>query len=190
VDDAAERTAELMDQWLDSVVVWWDHAGDAAVLAGPDAAALPGDAEVVHVLTAQDPGGERQSPERNRALLGELLRWAAGEMGPPTQRWWPATGCSSDLDTFEQGVAVAGIDRRTAAALGRRFDQLAVYEATDDALRVITCRDAAVAQEVPRRWPAGALSVALPPEVLTRWWTTYQEVGREVGAVIGEAGFA
>lgn len=190
MDDGAGRTAELMDQWLDSVVVWWNHAGVPAVLAGPDADALPGGAPLVHVLTAQDPGGERQTPERNRALLGELLAWAAAELGSPGQRWWPATGTSSDIDTFEQGLAVAGIDRPTAAAFGRRFHQLAVYEATEGALRVITCADATLAQEVPRRWPVGARAVDLPGAVLARWWTTYREVGRQVGVPIGEARFA
>jgi hypothetical protein len=190
VDDVTDRTAELMDRWLDSVVVWWDVAGVSGVLAGPHAGPLPGGGELVHVLTAQDPAGERQPPARNRALLGDLLGWASVELGPVGQRWWPATGTSADLDTFEQGVAVAGADRATAAGWGRRFHQLAVYEVTPDALRVITCEDGSLAEEVPRRWPAEARSVDLPVEVLAGWWATYQEVGRDLGVMNTEARFA
>ncbi|MBC8484329.1 MAG: DUF3293 domain-containing protein [Actinobacteria bacterium] len=98
-------------------------------------------AEAVHdlgpfwVLTAWNPGSERlsdaENAERHAALCARL-----DELG---HNWLPALGTSPDGSWSEQSVAVPGLDRDTALALGREFAQEAVFEATAEALRVHGC---------------------------------------------------
>ncbi|MCB0970643.1 MAG: DUF3293 domain-containing protein [Acidimicrobiales bacterium] len=153
-DDA--RSRELAPQWLTSVVVWWDDDRRPRVLAGPGADPLPAGVEVVHWLTSQDPGGTTPSPEENARLLRDLLAWAERTSAAPgtAWRWWPAVGASGTDDHAEHGIVVAGMDRPGAAALGDELRQLAIYEATDGELRIVRCRDGALTDVTPRRWPA------------------------------------
>lgn len=175
--DRDARTRDLAPAWMTSTVLWWDRDGRASVVAGPGAGPLPGgDAAVLHVLTAQDPWGEPQTEARNLELLGDLLVWATGTLSVP---WWPATGSELDRSHHEQGIAVAGLGRAEAAAAGARFDQLAIYEVTDELLRVVSCPDARVEAEGARRWagPDGdPARPAVPDHVAARWWSVYGEV--------------
>jgi hypothetical protein len=173
-DGDHRRAAELTASWLASVLVRWARDGEVSVLAGPAAGPLPGSGPL-HVLTSQDPGGEPQPPERNAALLAHLLRWADADLDPA--RWWLVTGCDPDTGHAEQGIAVAGLDRTTAAAHGARWGQLAIYELTDLDLVVVPCApdvgDRSALDRVPRRWPDGAPPVRLDGLPLARWWGAY-----------------
>lgn len=166
--DHRARTDELMDDWLTSVVVWWDDDGAHHVLAGPDAEPLPGgDGRPVHVLTAQDPYGERQPDDRNHDLLVGLYRWATSTTGAASTigaasatdvdggrvRWWPATGGSAADDHAEHGVVIAGLTRTRAAELGERFHQLAIYEMSASRQIVVPCRTPDDTTATARAWP-------------------------------------
>jgi Protein of unknown function (DUF3293) len=110
--------------------------GVARSLRGPDAEGLPA-AAPIFVLTAYNPDGVERDDARNvadeRALERDL---AAGGV-----TYWPAIGRSRDASWAEPGVAVAGIDREQACALGGRYGQLAVFELTADDVRVVRCAD-------------------------------------------------
>ena len=163
-----------MEEWLRSVVLWWDAQGRDHVLAGPGAGDLPGGVDVLHVLTSQDPAGVAQSEARNRQLLGELLARLGRDPALRAVRWWPATGGLLDLAHHEQGVAIAGLERAAASQLGAELEQLAIYEMTPSWCRVVTCPGDVVDEQVPRRW--GGDHHGLPPEVIERWWQTYVEL--------------
>ena len=119
--------------------------GRTVVLRGAVADRLPA-AAPVFVLTAYNPGGiERDSEanERDEARL-ELELARRGIV------CWPADGHSPDRSWSEPGVAIAGADRATACALGDRYGQLAVFELTDDEVRLVECRTRAVVRTRPR----------------------------------------
>jgi hypothetical protein len=177
-----DRTAELVPSWLGSVLVRWEPDGEASVLAGPSADALPAPGPL-HVLTSQDPGGVEQQPERNQELLADLLRWAAAALGGVP--WWLATGCDPTAGHAEQGIVVAGLPRSAAVAHGARWGQLAIYEVTDADLIVVPCGAAPVAEadlaRTARRWPEDGPDVQLEDLPLDRWWRAY-------GAALARAG--
>ena len=87
------------------------------------------------VLTAWNPGSEpfsdTENAERHRQLCARL-----DELG---HTWLPALGASPDGSWSEESVAVPGLDRETALALGREFGQEAVFEVTAENLRVHGC---------------------------------------------------
>lgn len=185
------RTEALTPAWLDSIVVWWGADGAPRLLAGPGAEPLPGPGPgPVFVLTAQDPFGIRQPPERNHELLVALLRWVRDEGDAPDGAgfaWWPATGSALDGSHFEQGIALRGVDRARAAAVGARFDQLAIYEMTDDHQRVVPCRDPRVTESVPRVAAAGEAPVPALDLVAT-WWASYRAAFAELGLGLDRIG--
>ena len=87
------------------------------------------------VVTAWNPFSEPETPEANAGRHAELVaRLEADGLG-----WLPAVGSSSDGQWAEESVAVAGIDRAAVRALGRAFDQHAVFEVDDPVLRVHAC---------------------------------------------------
>ena len=98
------------------------------------------------VLTAWNPGGV----DRDRETNDEAERVLEAELTGAGRAWWPADGRSPDDSWSEPGVAVAGLDRAAACALGERYGQLAVYELTGDLVRVVRCVDRAVYRERPR----------------------------------------
>jgi len=134
---------------VDSDDELWDLYADAVIecriddrprcLRGPNADALPCDAPMF-VLTAHNPQGLTRDREVNieaeRALERELVVIGV--------TCWSATGRSRDASWSEPGVAVGGFDRARACEFGRRYDQLAVFELTADAVHVVRCVDAAV----------------------------------------------
>ena len=87
------------------------------------------------MLTAHNPGSERltdaENAERHAALCARL-----DDLGHP---WLPALGTSPAGDWSEESVAVPGLGRETALALGRQFGQAAVFEVTTEELRVHAC---------------------------------------------------
>ena len=121
-----------------------DVGGRTCRLRGPEVDPLP--ADPLFVLTAWNPGGA----DRDRAANDEAERDLEAELASADALFWPALGRSPDDSWSEPGVAVAGLDRDAACALGDRYGQLAVYELTDDLVRVVRCRDGAVIRERPR----------------------------------------
>jgi hypothetical protein len=87
------------------------------------------------VLTAWNPGSERLSDAEN----AERLRALCARLDELGHTWLPALGTSPDGTWSEQSVAVPGLDRDTALALGREFAQEAVFEVTTEILRVHGC---------------------------------------------------
>jgi hypothetical protein len=168
-----ERSAELLPSWMASVVVRFDPSGVAEVLAGPGAVPLTA---TVHVLTSQAPMGEDQSPEREAELLAELLASLAAD---PPGPWQPVTGCDPISAHAELGVGIVDLDRRAAAELGQRWGQLAIYELTDEELRVVRSQPPRLGEVDavgPRRWdgpPFGGIA----PDLLTAWWAAYLAAG-------------
>jgi hypothetical protein len=118
--------------------------GRTVHLRGRDVDPLP--ADPLFVLTAWNPGGV----DRDRAANDEAERVLEDELTGEGRTWWPADGRSPDDSWSEPGVAVAGLDRDAACALGERYGQLAVYELTGEVVRVVRCADRAVRAERPR----------------------------------------
>ena len=180
-----DRTTELTPSWMASIVLWWDETGAAHELAGPEAVALPGTGTApVHVLTSQDPLGVEQPAARNRELLRELLAWVVDETAGASAgwAWWPATGMAVDSGHAEQGIALRGASRADAVALGRRYEQLGIYEVTDDDIAVVRCDDGEVSAVGPRRWamPPDGTAERLAQERAAAWWRTYVDLLAEV----------
>jgi hypothetical protein len=115
--------------------------GRVCRLRGRDVDPLP--ADPLFVLTAWNPGGADRDAADNEAAERELEAELSGE----GHTWWPADGRSPDDSWAEPGVAIAGLDRDAACALGERFGQLAVYELTDAVVRVVRCSDRTIAAE-------------------------------------------
>lgn len=89
----------------------------------------------IFVLTAWNAGPERpgltRNRERNRRLHERLVELGA--------RVFPAIGASPDGDHYEESYAATGLDRADALALGREFDQVAVFELTPSRQTVVGC---------------------------------------------------
>jgi len=138
---------DLLDVYADALIECVAE-GRARCLRGPDAEPLPA-AAPIFVFTAYDPAGE----ERDQALNDAAERELEHELRIAGVTFWPATGRSPDTSWSEPGVAVAHFDRAEACVYGTRFGQLAVYELTDDEVRVVRCVDGGVVRSRPRRIP-------------------------------------
>ena len=119
--------------------------GRTCRLRGPAVDPLPA-AAPVFVLTAWNPGGV----DRDQVANDDAERVLERELTSADALFWSALGHSPDDSWSEPGVAAAGFDRAGACALGERYGQLAVYELTDDLVRVVRCTDRAVIREGPR----------------------------------------
>jgi hypothetical protein len=89
--------------------------------------------EVVHVLTAWNPGTSRPSDDENRSANHQLRE----ELVRRHVEVYPAIGTSWSCDHAEESYAVTGLDRSAARELGRMFGQEAVFEVSSDVVRVI-----------------------------------------------------
>jgi hypothetical protein len=167
------RIVELTPSWMASVLVRFDLGGVAEVLAGPGAVALRA---TVHVLTSQAPMGEDQPPEREAELLAELLASVGAD---PPGPWQPVVGCDPSSGHAELGVGIVGHDRSRAAALGLRWDQLAIYELSDGELRVVRSQPPGLGEveaRGPRRWDGPAMG-GIGPDLLAAWWAAFRTAG-------------
>lgn len=94
---------------------------------------FPFAAATAHVLTAHDPGPRTltaaENARRHRALTGELV-------AHPT---WVTVAADGDGGHAETGVLVVGLTDGGATALGRRFDQDAVFRWTPTGWAVVPC---------------------------------------------------
>jgi hypothetical protein len=136
---------ELWDLYADAVI-HCEVDGRAITLRGPGAGVLPA-AVPLFVLTAYNPNGIAREHALNEAAQEDLEADVRrrGALG------WPATGRSRDASWSEPGVAVSGFDRAAACELGRRYDQLAVFELAPDELHVVRCADDEIVRTRPRR---------------------------------------
>ena len=89
------------------------------------------------VVTAWNPFSEELPAAVNAGRHAELCR----RLGNDGLAWLPAVGSSPDGGWAEESVAMVGIDRAAARALGREFGQHAVFEVADGLLRVHACFD-------------------------------------------------
>jgi len=92
----------------------------------PDAAAF---------VTADNPQGIVVAEEANRSRRAAL----AAELDRMDLTWHPAVGGDPDGQHHEPGAVVLELDVRSAAALGARFEQAAVYLWAPDALHLVAC---------------------------------------------------
>jgi hypothetical protein len=93
--------------------------------------------DVVHVITAWNPGDARPSPTENDAA-NERLRQALSARGLQPVR---AIGADPDSDHFEESWAVAGLDDQEARAIGSDFGQVAVFRIADGTQTVLACNE-------------------------------------------------
>jgi hypothetical protein len=135
---------ELWDLYADAVIEC-ELDGRPVTLRGPGAGELPAQAPLF-VVTAYNPNGIARDHARNEAAQAALE--ADVQQGGGLA--WPATGQSRDASWSEPGVAVGGFDRAAACDLGRRYDQLAVFELTADELHVVRCADDEIVRTRPR----------------------------------------
>jgi hypothetical protein len=110
-------------------------------------------------VTADNPQGALGSEDENRARRAALAAYLDGR----DLVWHPALGGDPNGDHLEPGALVLGLDMSSAAALGARFDQAAVYVWTPAALHLLACTE-------PRREILGYRVIsrpsALPPPPL------------------------
>jgi hypothetical protein len=133
-----EADDHLWDLWADALIDC-EVDGQVRCVRGPNAHVLPA-AAPIFTVTAYNPGGD----ERDAALNAEGERALEQELVASGMVFWPATGHSADGTWSEPGVAVAGIDRSEACAIGRRYGQLGVFELTDTEVHVVRCNDEAI----------------------------------------------
>ena len=87
------------------------------------------------VVTSHNPMSEPSTSDENDRHHDDLC----SRLDADGLAWRPALGTSPDGTWSEASVAVTGIDRQAALALGRAFGQLAVFEVADGILRVHAC---------------------------------------------------
>ena len=116
------------------------------VLSGPDAVASWPFSRPVHVITGCNPHNlvreDDTNAAANRALGAELVRRDA--------RFCACDGASRDGEHVEQGYLVWNLDLDTVRELADQFRQEAVFELTDDELRLVHVRTGEVTT-APRR---------------------------------------
>lgn len=87
----------------------------------------------VHIVTAYNPGG-RVGDATSNAAGHRLLVAAVAELGAPSVA---TVGSAADGSIPEPGLLIAGLSRRVAIDLGRRFGQRAIYEWSHDRLEIL-----------------------------------------------------
>lgn len=99
----------------------------------------------IHVVTAWNPRGKPTDDDTNARAQGRLVP----ELLERQLRHWPARGHAADESWSEEGFAVGGLSPAEACALGRRYDQLAIFELTGppDGHRVIRCDGTVVSRQ-------------------------------------------
>jgi nicotinamidase-related amidase len=99
----------------------------------------------VFLITGWNPGGDalpRQDNERANEDLVRVLDDAGFE-------FWPAVGADASSEWSEPGFMVNGADRSSMRALGRRFGQVAIYEADAAGVRIVWCeRDLVIEKDL------------------------------------------
>ena len=118
-----------------------EHPTWGALWVAPDASGrvegeFPEDATVtVHVVTSHNPG-HRLDDDENARRHERLAAWLQGR---PDLRVWPATGGDELWKHTEASFAIIGLSDAEARALGREFEQEAVFAWRAECLEVLAC---------------------------------------------------
>jgi hypothetical protein len=140
--------------------------GDATVLVAPSARGTTSgefpfaDDERVHVLTAFNPRSRPLRPHENASRQRAL----AGRVAATGLRSWPAVG--ADATHTELSIAVAGLSRADARALGAEFEQDAIVEWTRAAWSLVPCDELVTPWEFG--WRASRVTAALADPLTAR----------------------
>ncbi|MGW7045708.1 DUF3293 domain-containing protein [Streptomyces avermitilis] len=114
--------------------------GVSGLLGGVSGVPYPLDStHTIHIVTAFNPGGRDATAGDNLRAQHELLH----SIGLRGLQWWPAVGGDPAGTHAEISAAVVGMDDAQARALGRRFDQDAVFAWSSASWRLLACADAA-----------------------------------------------
>jgi len=108
-------------------------------LPSSSGAGFPFDVDVVHVLTAHNPGAERPGPAENTARQDRLV----ADLRRRGLRYWAAVAGAADGAHAEASVVVAGLGDDEACAVGAAWGQDAVFRWSRGAWSVVACDDAA-----------------------------------------------
>jgi len=92
----------------------------------------------VHIITAHNPGGHLSSPDDNAVAQSRLV----ARVAETALEHYLAAGGDRAWEHVEASLAVVGLDREQACALGREFGQDAIFEWSPTALAVLSCTDA------------------------------------------------
>lgn len=119
-------------------------AEDGTPLTGPDAVqTLPLD-EPIAVVTAWNPASHTRPREENERAQNLLIEAIESHSRP----WLKVTGASPDGSWVEPSIAIGGVERNEAVALGKDYGQRAIFQLTRDELIVVPVAEAA--QELRR----------------------------------------
>lgn len=91
----------------------------------------------VHILTADNPNGQIQSDEANRAAYDALL----DALSDRNLDVWSAAGHDVESTHVEASVAISGLTDDEATQLGRQFGQQAIFAWRPDSWDLIRCSD-------------------------------------------------
>ena len=135
--NARTLDADLLEAYRATRVVVSLPEGDVVLAAADEPAAPlpPALRPTAWILTAWNPWSQETSPSEN-ARRNHALEAALHAL-PVT--FWPAVGRSRTGEWWEASFAVVGLTAATAQALGQRFEQNAIFEATEDGLIVWSC---------------------------------------------------
>ena len=137
----------MLDERWDAYASTVITDGSGRVWAGPRAGPL-GPAPW-HVLTAANPDSAARPDEVNHVANERLADVLVARGFDPLA----VLGSSVDGTWREPSLAVTGLERPVACDLGHRFGQVAIFELTQDELRVVRCPDGAVMRSRPREVP-------------------------------------
>jgi len=99
---------------------------------------FPVNGRPVHIITAHNPGGHLSSPDDNEVAQSRLV----ARVAETALEHYPAERGDRAWEHVEPSLAVVGLDREQACALGREFGQDAIFEWSPGALAVLSCTDA------------------------------------------------
>lgn len=174
--------------FLDTIVIAW-IGGFPSALTDSWSRRLPGPDGPVHVIAAANPHGQTVSDEENRGRHAQLLRTVDDLAGvgrsPEAIRWWPAVATSPDGAHTEPSVVLAGLSRADAVALGLQFEQLAVFELTDEVQGVVPCVDSASGAETLRHRHLDGEELLISDQI-ERWWADHAEAATTAGIDLGD----
>jgi hypothetical protein len=132
----------LVDRWR-SARVWVDLPIAGAVEVVPDDVTkpehFPREIDVIHLVTAWNPGAHPLSVAENGTRHSALLNY----LDHQGIDHWDAGGYSADRSWIELGLAVPDVEEALALEIGRHFGQLAIYRWTARDLAVLDCTDGA-----------------------------------------------
>ena len=121
---------------------------------------FPGEGRPFHIITAYNPGGHLSSADDNALAQSRLT----DRVTETALEYYPAAGGDRAWEHVEPSLAVLGLDRDQACALGREFGQDAIFEWSPTGLAVLSCSDARVHYTGWATSPVEDTSAAQRPE--------------------------